>query len=299
MCSDVDLPANVNDSDIWPEMEQPPVPKPGWTSMTFSLINIELSRAMQRLAAVAAASSSSAPPSEEVRVQILQDASQHAEKWLVYCNPVIPPQRLTLYCTRYLLRKLSFVTRLQWILLQQRAGIHADFATEENLTEALAVLEPKLYEADGLLNQFAWTRRAYPQYHVTMYVLLHLCVKPEGPGIDKAWKAVDSFFEDETGDRTKIGFGSKLSVLSVLRSKAVAAREKLQNRRPPVAISDGNRVLGMVSGEASAQCAGPSASLQGDAPGHGFGLDAGLDTWPDWAMLVQDFQLDPSDVFMQ
>lgn len=280
-------------------MEQQPIPKPGWTSMTFSLINIELARAMQRLAALAASSSPSSPPSEDVRLQMIQDVTQHAEKWLVYCNPVIPQQRLTLYCTRYLLRKLNFVTRLQWILLQQRAGIHADFATEENLAEALAVLEPKLYEADGLLSQFAWTRRAYPQYHVTMYVLLHLCVKPEGPSIDRAWKAVDSFFEDESGDRTKIGFGSKLSVLSVLRAKAVAIRDKLQNRRPSIAPRNGHRDSSMTSGESAVDVSNPSDSLQCDPHGDELGLDPGLDNWPDWATLVQDFQLDTSDVFMQ
>lgn len=267
--------------------------------MTFSLINIELSRVMQKLATLAASSSPSSPPSEDVRVQMIEETTQHAEKWLVYCNPVIPQQRLTLYCTRYLLRKLNFVTRMQWILLQQRAGIHADFATEENLAEALAVLEPKLYESDGLLNQFAWTRRAYPQYHVTMYVLLHLCVKPEGPAVDRAWKAVDNFFEDESGDRTKIGFGSKLSVLSVLRTKAVAVRDTLQHRRPSFASRNGNRDSSMASGETLVEGGDPSASLQGDAHGYEFGLDAGMENWPDWATLVQDFQLDTSDVFMQ
>lgn len=267
--------------------------------MTFSLINVELARAMQRLIAVASASSPSVPPSEEVRTQLIQKSSEIVEKWLAYCNPVIPQQRLTLYCTRYLLRKLKFVTRIQWILLQQRAGINADFATEENLAEALSVLEPKLYECEGLLSRFAWTRSAYPQYHVTMYVLLHLCLKPEGPSVERAWKAVDSFFDDEVSDKSKIGYGSKLSVLSILRSKAMAIKEKLHGRGPPVAARDGDRDVSMVAGEGPAEPSGVPVIPPGCAVGDEFVLDAGLNEWPDWASLVQDFQLDTSEVFMQ
>lgn len=340
------------------------MPKTGWTPMTFSLINISLARAMQKLASIAASSSPSAPPSEDVRAQVLEETRAHAEKWLVHCNPVIPQQRLTLICTRFLFRKINFVTRQQWILLRQRGSVGGglqqhqqqgqgqgqgasvgadnrdrDFAfTEENLAEALAVLEPKLYEDDGLLRQFAWTRRAYPQYHITMYVLLHLCVNPEGPGVERAWHAVDGFFADETADRATIGFGSKMSVLSVLRAKAIAIREKLQgggggggsgggnsgssssnsNRRPGLGDGTGHGegghcYVGAAPGEAGGPLdggvgggvvngGGLATGLQGsEVPtvgDHEFGhLDASLDDWPDWATLVQDFQLDTSDVF--
>jgi hypothetical protein len=93
-----------------------------------------------------------------------------------------------------LLRKLDFITRLQWFSLKPLASCEK-FATEENLVEALEILAPRLVSEDDLLKQFARARKAYPQYYVTMYVLQHLCVKPEGPNVDRAWEAVEISFQ--------------------------------------------------------------------------------------------------------
>lgn len=296
MC-DVELPANVYDTDLEPGMKEAPAARPGWTPMTFSLINIALGKAMQNLASLAASSTPSSPPSESVRIQILEEARLHAEQWLVHCNPVVPQQRLTLFCTRFLLRKLTFVTRLQWILLQQRAGINQDFATDDNLDEALEILGPNAYSEDGLLRQFSWTKRAYPQYHVTMYVLLHLCVKPECDQSERAWAAVNTFFADEMSVGDNVGFGPKLSVLTVLREKAEAIRNKVQTRKPAGHVGEGVRELDMDESLVDSNKA--STGLEGTMASHEFELSSDIGEWPDWATLVQDFQLDASDVFLQ
>lgn len=302
LSADVEQPANVNDSDLRPDMEEYPVPSTGWTAMTLTLTNITLSTTMQKLAALAASAPPSAPPSEDVRAAIIGEARACAEERIAHCNPVIPQQRVTIVCTRFVLGKLDFITRLQWLLLRQRAGLHSDFATEENLAEALRILEPNLFAGDGLLEQFAWTRRAYPQYHVIMYVLIHLCVRPEGPSIERAWRAVDQFFEDEMHSQPAVAFGSKFSVLSVLRAKAAALRDKLRGRRP---TGGGNRDGGdHDSGVAAVEgCSSESetlsASLQGSIVEDEFGFDTNMEDWPEWATLVRDFHLDTLDVFMQ
>lgn len=275
-----------------PDMKKAPVPRNGWTTMTFSLINIDLAKTMQKLAAMAAASSPSSPPSEDVRAQILQGTRERLEERIVHCNPVIPQQLLTLSCAPFLLRKLDFITRLQWILLQHRAGLHSDFATEENLAEALSILEFKLFSDNGLLKQFAWTGKAYPQNQVTMYVLLHLCLKPEGPSVDRAWKAVDGFFDVEVQREITTGFGSTLTVLAALRAKAAALRDKVLNKRTGEDARAEDREPALVLGESSSQV----ASFQGDALD--FGPDTTMDNWPDWVTLVQDFQLESLDVFL-
>lgn len=296
---DVELPANVYDTDLEPGMKIAPAPRPGWTPMTFSLINIALGKAMQKLASIAASSTPSSPPSESVRLQILEETRLYAEQWLVHCNPVVPQQRLTLFCTRFLLRKVCFVTRLQWILLQQRAGIHQDFATDDNLDEALEILGPNSYTEDGLLRQFSWTKRAYPQFHVTMYVLLHLCVKPDCTQVERAWAAVEAFFADEMSAGDNVGFGPKLSVLTVLREKARAVRTKLQMRKPAANVGEGVREVEINSGANLVEGNNSSAGFEGSMVGQEFELNTDIGEWPDWATLVQDLQLDTSDVFLQ
>ena len=219
--SDVNLPLNVDDADLFPGMKELPAAKAGWTPMTFSLVNIELVKSMQRLAVLALSSSPSSPPREAVRAQIINETRAQIDQRLERCNSVIPQHRLTLFCSAFLLRKLDFITRQQWLSLQH-PGPREDFATEEDLVEALEILEPRLVSEDDLLKQYAWARKAYPQYHVAMYVLWHLCVKPEGPSVDRAWRAMESLFSHEQWDEFTTGYGSKSAVLAALRAKAVS-----------------------------------------------------------------------------
>ena len=284
------LPTNVDDADLHPEMQWLPAAKEGWTAMTFSLINIDLAKSMQTLADVAASSSPSSPPSEDVRAQVITKTELRVEKWLAHCNPVIPHHRMTLLCSRFLLRKLDFVTRLQWSLLR-RADPHADFATETNLTEALEILKPRLYCEDGLLRQFAWVRKAYPQYHVTMYVLWHLCVKPEGPSVERAWETVESLFSSELWDGSTVGFGSKSAVLVALRAKAASVRDGVR------AATSCERGSGLGFGDSAE---GEDFSARHLRDGDGDELDLGdADEWSDWAALVQGFDFDGPDVYWQ
>ena len=290
LVSDVSLPTNLDDADLYPEMQCLPAAKEGWTAMTFSLINIDLAKSMQMLADVAASSSSSSPPSEDVRAQVIEKTELRLEKWLAHCNPVIPHHRMTLFCSRFVLRKLDFVTKLQWSLLQ-RADPHTDFATEKNLTEALEILKPSLYNEDGLLKQFAWIRKAYPQYHVTMYVLWHLCVKPDGPSVEKAWETVESLFSSQLWDDSTVGFGSKSAVLVALRAKAVSVRDRIRKAK------SSERSSGLGFG-GSADGEDISAHRFGDGDGDEFDLGA-TDEWSDWAALVQGFDFDSPDVYWQ
>ncbi|PKK44520.1 hypothetical protein CI102_11136, partial [Trichoderma harzianum] len=229
--SNVSLPLNVDDVDLSPDMKELPKPKNSWTAMTFSLINIELAKSIHKLADIAATSSLSSPPTEDIRIKVIDDLSASIEGYLQNCNPVIPQHRMTLLCSRFLVRKLNFTTRLQWSFLR-RTMKSDEFATEENLVEALELLEPRLFNDDGLLKQFSWARRAYPQYHITMYVLWHLCVKPEGPSVDRAWRALDIHFSEVLCDKSTIGFGSKSAVLTALKAKALSIRAKHRGTNP-------------------------------------------------------------------
>ncbi|KPM46532.1 hypothetical protein AK830_g115 [Neonectria ditissima] len=288
--SNVDLPLNVDDTDLLPDMKQLPASKPSWTAMTFSLINIELAKAMQNIAAIASASSP-ASLSEDTRLNVIKETRMRVEKRLEHCNPVLPQHNLTIRCSQFLLQKLDFVTRLQWILLQ-RTGLDAEFATEQNLTEALEILQPSLCSVSkgGLLAQFAWVRKAYPQYHVTMYVLWHLCLKPEGPNIDRAWEAVESLFSGELWDESTRGFGPKAAVLAALKAKATLVREGIQKQTWQDVQTDGMTESGLCQDQ------GLSLYLLGDTSGSELNTHSIADEWPDWETLVQNFQFDGPEV---
>lgn len=294
--SSVSLPANIDDTDLYPEMESPPASKTGCTEMTFSLITIDLARVMQRLAAAATASPSplATPPSEELRAEIIEEARIRIEQWVGCCNPVIPRHRLTLLCSRFLLRKLDFMTRLQWTLLHPTSP-KTDFVTEQNLIEALQILEPRLYsEEEGLLKQFAWVKKAFPQYHVTLYILWHLCVNPEGPSIGRAWEVVNAFFSDTLCDRdSTIGFGSKLAVLTALKAKAISVREGIRGHNLGDCSRTTDSDLGLMSEGSVSESECLSTNQLESMGGNELGIHIGNDEdWLNWEILAQSFQFD-------
>ena len=259
--TDVLLPLNVDDQLLFPGMRTRPPSHEGWTTMTFALIHIALCQAAQRLSMEAPSPERSggnggssgretgaktASP-EARRKGIMAQVRADVERRLVHCNTVVPQQRRTATCARFLLQKLDFVSRLQWAILAHRHGADSngdgdsrrrrsrktdsDLVSDANLAEALAILRPHLVREDEVLLQYAWVRKAYPQYHVGMYVLWHLCRKPTGPHVAEAWEAVDLFFAQEekvvqSGGGRGVGLGSKFAVLAALKAKAEAVRER-------------------------------------------------------------------------
>ncbi|KIX04841.1 uncharacterized protein Z518_05712 [Rhinocladiella mackenziei CBS 650.93] len=229
-----------------------------------------------------------------VRLQIITETKARVEERLKHYNPVIPQHRQTILCSRFILRKLDFVTRLQWFLFQ-RPGPREDFATEENLAEALEILGPRLFNEEDLLKQFAWARKAYPQYHVMMYILWHLCIKPEGPNIERAWEAVETLSFRELWDESTQGFGSKSAVLAALETKAVFVRKKIETLNPEGNTRNSESHSALVSGEAGQGASEDEvhwASLLGDMGCGELDFDVAIDEWPNWATIVQSFQPD-------
>ncbi|RKK80429.1 hypothetical protein BFJ69_g4235 [Fusarium oxysporum] len=221
--SDVKLPLNINDADIFPEMEELPVERTEWTCMTFSLITVDLAKAMEKLKA---GNASASTLSKEWRDKVVQEAYTKIRARLEKFNPVTPHQRLTVHCTDYLLRKLDFVTNQQWLLSQKRE-VNDSVLKEETLVTALDILEARAAGNNPFLAQFSWAKKVHPQYHVTLSVLWYLCTKPQGPHVERAWRAIDSIFEQEMAFDFIGCTGAKPAVLKALRIKAETLRKNL------------------------------------------------------------------------
>ncbi|KAJ4186737.1 hypothetical protein NW755_007469 [Fusarium falciforme] len=271
--SDVKLPLNINDEDLSPDMKELPPEKRGWTAMTFSLVYIELAKAIQKLATAV----SSPSPSEETRRKIIEEARSKVMKRVDECGSVssgLPQYRLTVHCARFLLRKLDFFTRQQWLALQH-PGSREALATEDDLLEALEILEPRMFGDEPLLGQYGWARKAYPQYHVTMYILWHLCTRPNGPHVDRAWRAVEGVFSTELADEFADRVGSKPAVLAALKSKAEALRKQSATKPSNGPLEEPGESQGV-----------PVGALDGlnfeDSV-----LDNGGDEWLPWTSMMQ------------
>ncbi|KAF5530894.1 carbonyl reductase 1 [Fusarium mexicanum] len=228
------LPLNINDADTFPEMEELPVERTEWTCMTFSLVNFDLAKAMEKLKP---GNASAQILSKEWRKKVVQEVYTNTKARLEKCTPVTPHQRLTVHCTDYLLRKLDFVTNQQWLLSQKR-GVDDSVLKEETLVAALDILEARTAGDDPFLAQFAWARKVHPQYHVTLYVLWYLCAKPQDLHVERAWRVIDSIFEQEMALDIIGCTGAKPAVLKALRTKAETLRKKAGCNTDPAMLTD-------------------------------------------------------------
>jgi hypothetical protein len=219
--SDTRFPLNINDNELSPDMQELPVAKPKWTEMTFTLLMMEIAHVYLRLlrspiVAVQAA------PSESSRVGNLTDLMTYLDDtYLKHCDRNIPIQQASILAARTVVAKMQFVARQQELNRAQSTG-QAIHAIEDNLVTACEIVEMGLQlQTDDLLRGFRWYFETYTQYHLLTYVLWHLCVKPVGPSVARAWDLLDKCFE--IGDRRNLSseLGSKWIFLQRLKGKAI------------------------------------------------------------------------------
>ncbi|KAJ9202018.1 transcriptional regulator family: Fungal Specific TF [Paecilomyces variotii] len=225
--SDTKLPANVDDSDLSPDMEVAPVSKAKWTEMTKFLVTAEMNKAIgqiSRLSAVGLNNSDRATSLE----QILDDVKTSIEgKYLQYCDPNIPIQRSAILLARVQIGKVEVFIRRQKLKGLSWDDSAAQAACEQTLSLACDTAEVGLeMKTNELLSNFFWLFSSFPQYHMLTYILWHLCVRPEAPGTERAWDVVNKSF-DSTDAPDWPNHGRKWNVLRKLREKALDVHRSL------------------------------------------------------------------------
>ncbi|KAB5585678.1 fungal-specific transcription factor [Coniochaeta sp. 2T2.1] len=258
--------SNVDDSQLYPGMTEFPQVRGRWSEMSLPLVMKEHCLARRKL---------------------------HCEEtYFRYCNPVVPAQRAAMLIGRAVLAKLDFVSRLQWLSMANQNTTRGLLATDETLDEACGILEyGTQLVTDELLRNYRWISDVYPQYHVLLYVLWRLCVRPTGRHVERAWEAVEISFRIEFG---RIGFensppGSKWTVLKAFRERAMKIRDMVAEGKGPVD--------GTAEGQNGEQTDVGRDTVAGmDEIGNGFAWNLQDAELPDWNDLVEDFKLDGYDI---
>lgn len=253
--SDTRLPVNVDDNELSPDMQELPLGRTKWTDMSFSLTMMEISRALSRLYRTADASSSGSVSSGSPSDQLLTDLTTRLETvYLKYCDSNIPIQNATLLCANLMVAKLKFLVSHPWL---NRRGVEHDVAQadDDTLAAACHILEISLQlQTEDLLRGFCWYFDTYTQNHILTYLLWHLRVKPMGPGVDRAWSAIDESFRVADHRNISREPGSRWKVLQLLKEKAMRIRHSCSTEsnttdsrygEPPVMsmLTEGSEVI--------------------------------------------------------
>lgn len=192
--------------------------------MSLHIINMEITQNLTRLANLFT-SATDFQSKELVRQEMMDHLRDQANTYTNASSPSISLHELTMQLALLMAHKVDFITHQQLINMEH-PGQGDMMTTEENIITACSCLEihAGLWE-DELLCPYRWWLRRYPQYHMLLYVLWHLYVKPDGPNADRAWENVYEQFKIVLEE--DLGHNPKFVMLQRLKWRAEARRRDL------------------------------------------------------------------------
>ena len=149
----------------------------------------------------------------------------------------------------------------------------SEHCRERLFTTSVEVIEfSHLLEESENTAKWGWLFRTYMQWQAVAFVLSELCTRPPGPVLDRAWRAVDSVYDERVFSNPRNQKGMLWKPMRHLMARASERRAKLTGvRYSPPSASDSSRH------PQSPNTLSPSAALQTmttiGAAADSFGLD--------------------------
>ena len=308
------LPLQINDEDLYVDLHEEVKERQGFTDMTFSLICYEITDTIRQLNYV--------PMREVGQTQI-----GSPQRWTQRIEAVINLQRridenhlrhlnLTLpfhWATRIV---ADIIIAIMWLIvyrpLQQR--LYNNFpprpADPGILGLSVEVLE-RVHQlnTDPAASPYRWLSHTYVQWHALAVTVAELCVKTEGPLVERAWSILIPVFKEASQHIADSDEGMLWRPIKKLMTKAQglrkeylisrSARNDSSERTADWNVSDrgiypngtGDPDFGMIRNLQEAnQCAAPS--VEGIPFAHSISNSAPFD-WNPW-LAAASTSMEPS-----
>ena len=233
---DTKFPLNINDSDITPTTEKTPQEREGATELTFDLIRYSVSTTVRRLSYIPPGSgpckSKHASITLEEKEHIIEELHQYIEqRFLRHLDTNIPLHWVAATVARLVMAKMWLVIHHPLGRSDAGLGLPEDLK-DRLLTTSVEVIEfSRLLETEESTKKWGWLFRTYIQWHALAFVLSQLCVRTEGPVVDRAWIMIDGVFESWGGIMRSAQKGMMWKPLRKLMERARAIRAKALQQR--------------------------------------------------------------------
>ncbi|KAL2875799.1 hypothetical protein SGCOL_008946 [Colletotrichum sp. CLE4] len=184
------LPLNVNDTELWPQMEKVPTGRDEWTETTFSIMNLDLCRNLRH-----AVSAVGAADEQTREAKIQQTESSMAHRWLRFAPKNNDVCRAAESLLRISVAKARFILMLQaWLSAPMEHECRYRYLPHSLFTTAIELLEQGyLLQSGKLFPGFAWFYQQHPQLYALFLTLRTLVDSPERGEAERAWFAVDNY----------------------------------------------------------------------------------------------------------
>ncbi|KAH7091573.1 hypothetical protein FB567DRAFT_558421 [Paraphoma chrysanthemicola] len=194
LMGDVNMPANVNDSDLFIGMKEPPPEHEGASEMMFFLIRCHVGEFLKRSADTHTTFDGvwNKLTTSAVHVAIKDKAITELEalfeqKFLQYCDPSIPWHLMCSQLGKAIIFMMRFMAHsteyYKMDMRQDEKDLLFDLALQVIAAQNLAYT---MKEMQG----FMWHVNLHFQWKAFVYLLSELRYRFEGPVVDKAWEEV-------------------------------------------------------------------------------------------------------------
>ena len=189
---DTNVPANINDSDLNPNMSEQPLEHKYQTEMIFCLITYEIGKFVKEGGYQKIFSA----PSPAVKDQIINELEDRLEdKYLKYCDRLIPLHFLCLAVARSIIMNIRLMAHHP----RHRKASGATMSREER--DMLFNLSLQMIESDtlahtmGSLKPYLWHVNIHFQLDAFIYLLSEIRHQPPGDLFDRAWDQVQQVYD--------------------------------------------------------------------------------------------------------
>ncbi|CEJ92567.1 hypothetical protein VHEMI08212 [[Torrubiella] hemipterigena] len=247
---DTKLPLNINDSDLNPQMIEPPPERDGPTEMTFCLIRCEAMRTAHKVGY--------APPS--LRIPGLADGGvlsiQDRESFVEDLSALFEDRYIKGFDSAqafqhfYTVVARLIVARMRLVVLfpfgsKDNNGSNMSGASRDRLFSiSMEALEfSYLLLTEERLAKWAWHGKTHVQWHTIAFILSEICSRPPSAECDRAWQCITKVLEgwEQRMDNQK---GSHWGPVKCLMAKARYVRE--MQRRDPVSSIECNAAPNLI-----------------------------------------------------
>ncbi|KPM45844.1 hypothetical protein AK830_g572 [Neonectria ditissima] len=230
---DTQMPSNINDADISPEMTEPPEPRDGRSDCAISLVRYEICALSRRLVRASSALAGLCPKGMALDAASLADR----ERMLIevyqgvetkFLKHVVVHETDPLYWVAAMIARI-IMAKMCLVIYQPMLFPGSDAELTEEARNRVYIASIEIMEYSAILNsdprckQYRWLFMTYNNWHAMAYFLVESCRRPWTPLVERGWQALHGIGTPTTAPANE-EHAARILPLRKLSSKATKHR---------------------------------------------------------------------------
>ncbi len=229
MRSDTELPRNINDVDLTPDMMDPPQDRAAFTEMTFTRVRAEIAQMWRTLLDSRGHAGRydkcfEALTTSEKEQWVSDCESRFEHEYLQYCRNSEPLPWATITLTRLIFSKIRLA-----IYNPLTSNVRLTPSEREQLFARCVQNIEYSYRlrTDGRSMSWSWLFNCHVQWHSLAFVLKELNISPLGHDTERAWRAVEQtlILRWDSPAESMRGSRQQWNLILLMADRARSARE--------------------------------------------------------------------------